>query len=75
MPYGMPESLTRDVNWRQFLLDELMHVIHDYRQSKGSYIRDCLLFLQVRPCQNSPSCTNFTCHFYVTMRFSNTFFH
>ena len=23
--HALPEALTRDVNWRQFLLDELMH--------------------------------------------------
>ena len=47
--HASPEALTRDVNWGQFLLDELMHKVHDYRHNRGSYIRGCLLFLQVLP--------------------------
>ena len=61
--HALPESLIRDVNWRQFLIDELMHVVHDHRQSGGFYIKGCLLFLQICPYQNSPSYTNFTCQF------------
>lgn len=43
--HAPPEAVIRDVNWGQFLLDELMHGVHDYRHSGGACIRGCLLFL------------------------------
>ena len=51
--HAPPKVVTEDVNWRQFLLDELMHEVNDYRQSRNTYIKGCLLFLQVRPSQKN----------------------
>lgn len=51
--HAPPEALIGDVNWGQILLDELMHEVHYYRHSRGSYIRDvCCSFGFVFPKNN-----------------------
>ena len=41
------DGFRNDVNWAQFVLDQLVEGIRRYQQSKTSWVHGCVLFLQV----------------------------
>ncbi|RVW15074.1 hypothetical protein CK203_084857 [Vitis vinifera] len=47
------DGFRNDVNWAQFVLDQLVEGIRRYQQSKTSWVHGCVLFLQAS--QRSPT--------------------